>query len=292
VNHAVTIVPRYDDYHASLGEATREKEAIERSIFAAFTEHRLPLTVGVVPDIEGKRPLGDDPASLAILREAVTAGRVRAALHGLTHEGLSRPGAPKSEFAGQPREAQLERLRKGKVLLEDWLGVPVLTFIPPWNTYDDATVSALAEAGFAVLSAALSGPPVRGPVVAIPHTAGLADLRRLIPRLARRRGHSVVVCTFHCFSFKESTDDPARLYGRTSLAGLGELLAWCKSQPNVEFATVGEAATRYRDELCDGRVDKARRRWYLAFRWRRVPALGRVSRWLWEPKALVPPRRG
>lgn len=282
----VIIVFRYDDYAASLGAATREREAIEERFLAAFAANGVPLTVGVVPNYEGKRWLGDDPARLAMLRGAVAEGRAEPALHGLTHEALSRQGSASSEFAGLPREAQRDRLREGKRRLDEWLGAEVVTFIPPWNTYDEGTLTALAEAGFRVVSAALSAPPVREPLVALPHTAGLAELRATVNRLLTRRGHAFVVCMFHHFSFTECADELARHYGQLSLAALPELLAWCREQPGVELLTAREAAERYRAELTDGRVDAARARWRLAFRWRRVPVVGRLARWLWAPKAL------
>lgn len=286
----VAIVFRYDDYAASLGEATSEREAIECQFLAAFQRQGVPLLVGVVPDLEGKRLLSHDPARLSALRDAVLDGCVEAALHGLTHEALSRVGNADSEFVGQPREAQLERLRAGKLLLDEWLGTPVTTFIPPWNTYDDATVDALAEAGFTVISAGLAGPAVAEPMLALPHTTGLADLRATVRGLVRRAGRSLAVCMFHHFSFAECSDPLARAFGQMSIAGLDTLLAWCRAQPDVELLTASQAAESYRAELTDGRVDAAIARWQCARRWRRTPVLGRVMRWLWAPKALVPPK--
>ncbi len=287
---SVTVVFRYDDYAASLGEHARAREANERAFLDVFAEHGVPLTVGVVPRIEGKRLLADDPERLRALRDAVAAGHVGPALHGLTHEALSRQGSANSEFAGLAPAAQLERLREGKRLLEDWLGVPTVAFIPPWNTYDEGTVGALAEAEFQVLCAALSGPAVRGPLVALPHTAGLPEVRRIARACLRRRGRSFIVCMFHEFSFSNSEDPLARVYGRTSLAGLIRLLRWCRAEPGVELATAADAASRYARELSDGRVDEARARWQLAARWRRAPLVGRLMARLLAPRAL-PARR-
>ncbi|MBM4038043.1 MAG: DUF2334 domain-containing protein [Planctomycetes bacterium] len=301
---SVTIVFRYDDYAASLGDSTME--ANERAFLDAFAEQGVPLTVGVVPRIEGKRLLADDPERLRALRDAVATGQVGPALHGLTHEALARQGTADSEFAGLPPAAQLERLREGKRLLEDWLGTPVAAFIPPWNTYDEATVDALTEAGFQVLCAALSGPPVSHlqfahgryvpiedatpPLVALPHTTGLPDVQRTARACLRRRGRSFLVCMFHEFSFANSADPLARVYGRTSLAGLARLLQWCRAEPGVELATAAEAASRYARELSDGRVDAARARWQFAARWRRVPVVGRLVARLLAPRALPGPR--
>jgi len=95
---------------------------------------------------------------------------------------------------------------------------------------------------------------------------------------------------FHHFSFTECSDPLARAFGQMSISGLDPLLAWCRAQPDVELLTASQAAAAYRPELTDGRVDAAIARWQRARRWRRTPVLGRVMRWLWAPKALVPPK--
>ena len=52
------------------------------------------------------------------------------------------------EFQGQPYDVVLERLSRGRRLLEDRLGNPVETYIPPGNLGDRRTGRALVEAGF------------------------------------------------------------------------------------------------------------------------------------------------
>jgi len=283
------VVFRYDDYHASLGPETEAKDAIERRFLDAFAEHGVPLTLGVVPDYERRRSLAADAAKLDALRRFVGEGRGEAALHGLTHESLTPQGVRDSEFAGQPQEQQAERLRTGKAMVEDWLGKPVASFIPPWNTYDAATVAALAAEGFTALSAALSEPAVPGPLVSLPHTCGLREMRRVLVRLTRRGGLSVLVCMFHHFSFSDSPDPLARHYAQMSLGELGALLSWCRQRPGVALSTLSQAAIDAREALADGRVDEARARWQLVFGWRRVAIVGRAVRWLWAPHAILPP---
>jgi predicted deacetylase len=284
-----TLVFRYDDYAASLGAASAERDAIERRFLAAFVEAGIPLTVGVVPNWEGKRLLDDDRGKLAALRELVAGGRVEPALHGLTHRATTPEGVRRSEFAGLPPEQQAERLRTGKALLEDWLGQPVTSFIPPWNTFDEATLTALAELGFTAYSAALSELQRTEPVVSVPHTAGLGDLRRVLPWLARRGGRAFVVCMFHHFSFTDCSDALARQHARVSLAELPALLAWCQARPGIEFASVDQVAARNREVLADGRLDEARERWHLVYRWRRTRVVGRVVQRLFAPLALIEP---
>ena len=284
----VTMVFRYDDYHASFGEETAAQDAIERRFLATFAEQGVPLTLGVVPNYHERRPLDDDPAKLDALREAVAAGRAEAALHGLTHTSPTPEGQRDSEFAGQPPDAQRERLRSGKAQLEEWVGEgAVATFIPPWNTFDDATLAALDALGFVALSAALSERPV-DPLVAVPHTCGLRGLRPTLRWLESCEGHAFVACMFHHFSFTDSPDPLARAYGQIALAELAPLLGWCRARAGVECLTIGEAARRYREELTDGRVAEAAERWHLVYRWRRTPLMGRLMR-RWAPRALPEP---
>ena len=283
------MVFRYDDYHASYGEATRAQDEIERRFLEAFAERSVPLTLGVVADYGARRPLEDDAPKLDALRDAVASGRAEAALHGVTHQSLSPDGQRDSEFAGQPPEEQAERLRRGKHGLESWLGEgTVASFIPPWNTFDDATLAALDALGIIALSAALSERPAE-PLVAVPHTCGLRHLRRTLRRLDGRPGHVFVVCMFHHFSFTDSPDPLARTYGQIALAELPPLLAWCRGRPGIEFLTIGRAAAQYRDKLTDGRVAEAAERWHLVFGWRRVRLVRGLVRRLWAPQALLEP---
>jgi predicted deacetylase len=285
----VTLVFRYDDYHASLGEATAAQDDIERRFLEAFADREVPLTLGVVPRFQGERSLGDDPEKLAALQAAVAAGRAEAALHGLTHTSSAPEGQRASEFASLPPDAQLERLREGKATLEEWAGDgAVATFIPPWNTFDEATLAALGELGFLALSAALSELPAEE-LVELPQTCGLRDVPRVLEWLTGCEGHSFVVCIFHHFSFLDSPDPLARTYGQMTVAELAPLLADCRRAEGVECLTVAEAARRYHDELTDGRVAEAAERWHLVFRWRRTPVLGALLRRLWAPQALLEP---
>ncbi|NQT52107.1 DUF2334 domain-containing protein [bacterium] len=288
------LVFRYDDYHARVDDAGAEKDAIESRFLAAFAEAGVPLTVGVVPCYEQKRSLADDAAKLDALRALVAGGQVEAALHGLTHLPLTPEGARSSEFAGQPREQQAQRLRTGKAQLEEWLDHPVVSFIPPWNTFDAATVEALAAEGFTAYSSALSELQATGPAISVPHTAGLGELRRVLPWLARRgvRGRgatAIVACMFHHFSFIDCSDSLARLYARVSLAELAALLAWCRARPEVECITLGAAAREHRAILADGRLAEAAERWHLVYRWRRARGVGRLLQRAFAPRALIEP---
>jgi hypothetical protein len=93
---------------------------------------------------------------------------------------------------------------------------------------------------------------------------------------------------FHHFSFTDCADALARHHARLSLAELPPLLAWCREQPGVEFATVGDVAARHRALLADGRLEEASERWRLVYRGPGASG-GRLARLLhrWSPRGLV-----
>ena len=65
-----------------------------------------------------------------------------------------------SEFAGHPYEIQLEKIRKGKDILESH-GIHTDIFFAPAHSYDENTLKALAACGFKYMSDGLSIKPYR-----------------------------------------------------------------------------------------------------------------------------------
>lgn len=77
-------------------------------------------------------------------------------LHGHRHHYLTRSrgligAAPRSEFAGEPPEAQLEKLRRGIEVFSSH-GVRIDAFVAPSHTFDTATLDALVRCGIRVIS--------------------------------------------------------------------------------------------------------------------------------------------
>jgi peptidoglycan/xylan/chitin deacetylase (PgdA/CDA1 family)/uncharacterized membrane protein YeaQ/YmgE (transglycosylase-associated protein family) len=236
----VTVVLRYDDYSA------KSAFELEARLFDVFRLQGLTLTVGVVPMISAGEMSDPTPQDLlplsaeksALLREALADGAIEVGLHGYSHQ--THLAAPLSEFAGLPLAAQRERLALGKVALEQAIHAPVTLFIPPWNTYDRATLDALQELGFSMLSAQVRGEVARNDALDyVPFTCYPADLHAT-PDLARDSGDPapLVVVLFHSYDLIEA--NPYR--GLVSLDGLSELLRWLQAQPDVRVQSVGQAA--------------------------------------------------
>jgi hypothetical protein len=211
----VRIILRYDDY-SSYGEESGTAQ-LERSLFEAVRQLGGNLIVSVIPF-----PGMDYPASPAeaadlppvlgpvkrdLLRSYVRDGTVTVALHGFSHKARSTAGPP-TEFGGLPDPTQAFLLRTAKVRLESVAGSEVSAFVPPFNHYDAATLTALEATGFKLLSAGFSGPSEPGsqltflPGPVHPHALKAKVLEAL------RQGHGSVlaIMTMHPYDFAESRE--------------------------------------------------------------------------------------
>ena len=148
--------------------------------------------VGVVPD--GQDPdLQIEPAHSnfwEFVKELQDKGYT-IAMHGYIHvfDNHARGIVVKrwdSEFAGHPYEVQLEKIRKGKEILESH-NIHTDIFFAPGHSYDENTLKALAACGFKYMSDGLSCKPysLHG-IICIPaRSAGM-------PRLSSGTTHTAV----------------------------------------------------------------------------------------------------
>ena len=220
--------------------------------FLMFEKRSIPITFAVIPysgsfqRAPGQpeaQPLTEEKAW--ILKQMLSTGNFEVAQHGFCHEDNAK-NSPQgsSEFCGLPPEEQKQRIIRGKELLESRLGIPVRSFAPPWNTYDENTVSALKQCRFRVFSPggpdatlqAKYGMPVIG------CGAGVATLRARVEEARKGRdAHPVITGLFHIYEIKDF--EPK---GTFTLAELAETLDWLKAQPDVRFDTLQGAAKRQR----------------------------------------------
>lgn len=128
-----------------------------------LTDHLQPLLGGprlamlVVPDHWGSAPLSGDAAFRRRLRGWAEAG-IEMFVHGWFHrDDAPRRGfrqrhmtAGEGEFAALDRAAALDRMRRGRALIEDATGMPVAGFVAPAWLYSEGAMAALGDAGFAL----------------------------------------------------------------------------------------------------------------------------------------------
>ena len=181
----IFVVFRNDDPSA-MSDAEHEKRVME-----IFEKYHIPQTFGIIPNVVEDYHnanytkfylLTENQAMLNLLKKWHREGLIEIALHGYTHQTNSlhptkenlrdakeyegqggRKWLPYlyansegySEFRGLPYVEQLQRISRGKQLLETWFGVPVTTFILPWNSHDKNTIRAASEAGMELVSSSL-----------------------------------------------------------------------------------------------------------------------------------------
>ncbi|MCL5279326.1 MAG: DUF2334 domain-containing protein [Planctomycetes bacterium] len=275
----ITVVFRFDDY------STRSNTAIEAGVFEAFKRSGACGTVGVVPYAWcgfGQHPRPQEVAPLtvekaAVLRDAAGQGLLDVVMHGYSHE-VTGPG---TELAGLDYDEQFERIRRGRTLLAELLGTTVATFVPAWNSYDEATLRVLRDLGFQCLSADTWGMPgfeASCPLKFLPSGCDLNGLREAIAEARRTRDPSaIIVVLFHPYDLLESH----AVQGQWSFEAFEELLAWTVSQPDVVVKTIGQ--------LLETKVDLSARR--LADNQRRMRVPGYIppflSRWFGVDTSLV-----
>jgi peptidoglycan/xylan/chitin deacetylase (PgdA/CDA1 family) len=235
----IYVVFRLDDFSA-LSSADFELRIIE-----AFRKAKASMTIGVIPfdhTASDADPSSQDvvpltPMKAATLKAAIKDGTVDVALHGYSHQAINAEHT--AEFSGLGYDMQLERLAKGKEYLEAMIGVPVTTFVPPWNRYDLNTIRALEELGFSTISAALPGPAIKkSSLNFLPSTCNLKDLRDAV-RAARSSSAAqpLIVVLFHEYDFREVDEKQ----GNITYPEFADLLEWLRSGGDLRLLSISEA---------------------------------------------------
>lgn len=106
-----------------------------------------------------------------------------------------------SEFAGLSYEVQLEKICRGKEIMNSH-GVETDIFFAPAHSYDDNTLKALAACGFKYISDGLSSKPYsRQGVILLPCRSGG------IPRMNNKNGYVTAVVHAHEWERKDKAID-------------------------------------------------------------------------------------
>jgi hypothetical protein len=142
-------------------------------------------------------------------------------------------------MAGRLEEDQAADIATGKRELETLLGSSVTTFIPPWNSYDAATVRALERSGFTCLSASVRGPfDVMTTMRFLPASCQFDGVKQVVPvARALRAAGPVIVVTMHDFDFFESGNRDAWL----SVDDFGRRLLEISAVPGVRLYSLKQA---------------------------------------------------
>lgn len=205
------IVFRYDDFNA----ADQYPFEVDEALFNVFLDLNIPLLVAVTPHMSAnvRDPLNerffaieDDVRRIRLLARGLEQGW-QLALHGLTHQ--STVALSGSEFKGVPQQAQEEKIAAGRrALAACFPGVPIEVFVPPWNSYDQATVKCLPSQGFHALCAGDKElARQEGGVTIIPSLMTPRDLLDYMQSFSARDlidtvGNGCLVITMHQYEFR------------------------------------------------------------------------------------------
>jgi len=218
----VYLVIRYDDYGAAYGPACAARFDVEEMLQREAAAHGWPWLCSITPrqsldphDVNERRTvrLAEDQPRVALLRRAVSDGLCEPAVHGLTHHTWKQLPRWGTEFEGLPVEEQYDVLRTARREVEELVEKPVSVFVPPWNSYDEATVQAAGRAGLTLVSAGLDTfVDACAAVRQVPATVELQQLRRIMHDGRTFPPGSIVVLLTHGTDFV--TVDPRYGYLR------------------------------------------------------------------------------
>jgi peptidoglycan/xylan/chitin deacetylase (PgdA/CDA1 family) len=237
----ITVVFRFDDY------SSHSNTDFELKLINSFKKCNIPVTFGVIPyicaeDVHDPRPQNVVPLNSVkanILKDAIKDGILEVALHGYSHQTIRmKMNGGYTEFVGLDYNNQMQKIIKGKNLLEELLGVRITTFTPPWNSYDLNTIGVLEKVGFKNISANRTGVTKEfSQLRFLPATCNLVELREAV-KSARKisDNKTIIVVLFHIYDFVEFN----RRRGKISLPDLLELLTWVASQKDVQLRNIEE----------------------------------------------------
>ena len=180
-------------------------------------------------------------------------------MHGYSHQTNSADHL--SEFANLAYREQVRRLEAGREYLQHLTGAPVRTFLPPWNTYDQHTLSALEETGFTILSANKKGLAVKGSALHyLPVSCALTELKDAV-QAARRSSDDqpLLVVLLHDYDFLDINE----VTGVITFQQFFDLMDWVNDQKDVRVLSISQASEVIAD-LGAERAIRNQRIYYLA----------------------------
>lgn len=219
-------------------------QGVEAGIMEILRRRNVPATFATIPFriIDGeRRPLSATRAHPLV--EAQRAGLVEIAQHGHIHLRHKPEPAPPTEFRGCPRAEQQALIEEGKRHLESIFEERIRGFVPPWNSYDAATVSSLVELGFDYLSAGWEMPTKsHGPLQLLPRSAQLKDFDKAFTEALRfAAARPAIVFVMHHYDFAESGATKAAL----DLGRFDQMLTQALAHPGTQVTTLSQLAQAF-----------------------------------------------
>jgi hypothetical protein len=204
----IKVVLRHDDYTQTSPASIEEKLLNGANLLGA------KVVVGVVPFKSDERLHDANAIALSeekvdLLKRYVTKGTVQIAVHGYRHESNS-TSAQKSEFTVPSRQVQRAWLDEAKKAVEGSFGVEVSAFVPPWNQHGEATLKALADSGYQIISSAGSRVALAEvPLSYLPGTVYPQSFLEAVHQSVKKGiCDGIIVVTSHPYDFDEEKGIP------------------------------------------------------------------------------------
>jgi len=273
----IPVAFRFDDF------SPFSNQPLERRIIEALAAHNCRATVGVIPfGRKDGQLVGLTKDRADHLLDAVTRGTVEIALHGFSHQRRGTvPHDKPTEFSGLAFAEQLELITRGLQRLKEIFGERISGFIPPWNSFDAATLDALERLPFRYLSGAWEVPLAhRNGVALLPRTCNLATLKAAVSEARKVRALSpMIIVAMHHYDFLENGDNEAYI----DVPAFDKLLRWLIEQTDLTMSLLGEIAALVTAKEWRRGLEYYRHRQSLYWRWRPyVPQYVFVTRPLWR----------
>lgn len=245
VSSKVIVCFRYDDV------SNNSNYLVDKMVIELFVKRKIPVTVAVIPFTKNKiKDQGLIPFKLeekSLLKQASDSGIVEIALHGFLHKSVAidKDGL-KSEYAFVKLSKQLEKIEKGKHLLESLFNKEIVTFVPPWESYDKNTLVALEKAEFKILSANRNRMIKEDSELHyLPSTCNTSSLIETIKKAQKYTNlNPIVVNVFHEFEFMESKKFDYHTKKR-SITYFELILDQLSSNREIEFMSIRQVAEKY-----------------------------------------------
>lgn len=255
----IRVAIRFDDPSAT------SHRGIDVGVLSALGDAGLMATIALIPfvrDQTGSHPF--DAINGAHILNAHKRGVIEVALHGHSHSSLN-SGKHLSELASLSFEDQAAMLTAATGHLRAIFGSDAVRgFVPPWNSYDAATLRALERLGFDYISAGDYHPPkYNGPLIAIPRTCQFVELESVISEMRKySRFNPHLIAVMHHYDFHESGHNKSSM----DLRGFASKLAWLAKQSDIEIMTIRGMVNASGSDV----LNRISRRWFDAARlhWR------------------------
>lgn len=237
--HAIYVVFRLDDPRPVC-------DSVSMRVVQLFNAKQVPLTIAMVSYDSCENIITPPIITSSQYFAEIQRDNIELALHGLTHQNINEAG----EFGGLDSTEAVRRIAKGKQALQAIFDKEISTFIPPFNAWNEHTLTAMRMHGMNVISADMFTPIYADSVHYFPETLGHLMAQKGMWRAAEEaimgceEKNAVCVVMFHAYDLPDEQ----------SWEQLENLLDACKANEDVQCHTyqsllasgVESSATRYR----------------------------------------------